>query len=160
MRFSLRTMLAISAMVAAACALLFYPNVYLTTCFFTFIILFLSYGLSAAVLGIGERRAYWVGFTIFATTYFFAAFYGDLQPNYRNEYTYRLLTSVLLDRADNWLNLQRPIRGQDFEFTNLQVTMPVGHAVITVIVGVLGGIVAQARFGRRADLKLVGLPRK
>ena len=150
MRFSLRMLLAISAMVAAACALLFYPNVYLTACFFTFIILLLSYGLSAAVLGSGERRAYWAGFTIFAAIYFFTAFYGDLQPNYRNEYTYRLLTSVLLDRADNWLNLQRPIRGQDFEFTNLQVTMPVGHAIITVIVGVIGGFVAQARFGRRA----------
>src|SRR3954471_2201320 len=144
MRFSLRTLMAISALVAAACALLFYPNTYLNACFFTLIIFVLSYGVAVAILGTGERRAYWAGFTIFAGIYFLAAFYGDLQPNYRNEYTYRLLTSVLLQRADDWLNLQRPARGQDFGFTSLQVTMPVGHAVITMIVGAVGGLVSKS----------------
>src|SRR4051812_31180144 len=101
MRFSLQTLLAVFAIIAVGCAGIFYPNAYLTTSFFTLTILVLSYGLTAAVLGDGDQRAYWIGFTIFGGVYFFAAFYGDLQPNYRNEYTYRLVTSQALRSFDD-----------------------------------------------------------
>ena len=88
-------------------------------------------------------RAFWIGFVVFGGVYFLAAFYGDLQPNYRNEYTFRLVTSVFLNLVDGWLNKLSPARGNNFSFTDLHVTLPIGHAVFTMLVGLLGGTVAE-----------------
>lgn len=91
----------------------------------------------------GTARAYWLGFAICGGAYFLAAFYGDLEPNYRNEYTFRLITSTFLCSIDAWLNQLRPVRGIGFNDTGLEITMPVGHAVFTLVVGLLGGAFAE-----------------
>jgi hypothetical protein len=148
MRYSTKSLFLTFTLVAAGCAAIFYPNEYLITGFFTATLAILMFALAAAAVGRGTVRAYWIGFVVFGGVYFLAAFYGDLQPNYRNEYTYRLVTSELLTLVDGWLNELRAERGLNFSFTALHVTLPIGHAVSTVLLGLLGGGVTEWLFRR------------
>lgn len=148
MRFSMKSLLVASALVAAGCAALFYPNEYLTTGFSTATLGVILLALTAAVVSRGATRAYWAGFAIFGGVYFLAAFYGDLQPNYPNVYTFRLITSDVLSSIDGWLNKLRPGRGASCDLTDLAVTMPIGHSVFTMILGLLGGAVAEWLYRR------------
>jgi hypothetical protein len=149
MRFSLKTLLLTFALVGVGCTAIYYPSSDLTAVIYTATLGVLLYAICAAILQRGGGRAYWVGFAVFGGVYFLLAFYGDLQPNYRNEYTFRLITSQALSAIDHWLNLQRPQRGGSTPFTDLQITMPIGHSVLTLLVGLCGG--AVARWIRRQD---------
>ncbi len=149
MRFSMKMLMGAFALLAAGGAAIFYPNEYLTTSFFTATLAILMFALAAAIVCRGSVRAYWIGFAVFGGLYFLAAFYGDLQPNYRNEYTFRLVTSELLTSVDGWLNNVRRERGLNFSFTGLHVTLPIGHAVTTVLLGLLGGAATEWLFVRQ-----------
>ena len=144
----MRTLLVVFALVAAACAAIFYPNVYWTTAFQTAALCMIMFAGVAAAVSRGSVRAYWIGFVIFSGIYFLAAF-SDLRAQLRNEYTFRLTTTVILDRIDQWLNVQRPGRGMNFAFPNLEVTIPIGHAVFALLVGLLGGAVADRLYRRQ-----------
>lgn len=148
MRFSIKTLLIMTSLVAAACAAIFYPNVYWTTAFYTASLGMIMLAAVAAAICRGPVRAYWIGFVIFSGIYFWAAF-TDLQAHYRNEYTFRLITTVMLDRVDQWLSVQRPGRGANFAFPNLEVTMPIGHAVFAMVAGLIGGAVADWLYRRQ-----------
>jgi hypothetical protein len=77
MRFSLKTLLAATTLVALGCVGVLYANAMWSALFTTAAFLFVLFGVLAAVLRRGRARAFWIGFAVFGAGYFGLAIFGE-----------------------------------------------------------------------------------
>lgn len=179
MRYSLKTLLASFALIMVSSAALLYPNRIWAACFFTAILLMVLTGIVAALVRRGPARAYWIGFCVFAGTYFLLSNYGEVQLN-RSQYGRvqslnepRLVSSQLLLWADDWLTKFRPARefaispGAEYMRSGPSPmtfvargttgqTQIIGHCVFTVLLALVGGAVADRLYRREGTAETGG----
>lgn len=176
MRFSLKTMLVVFAVVAAACAGGLYPTRIWAALFFTCGLLLILTGAVAALVRGDAVRAYWIGFTVFAGGYFAVAMFGDVQPNVTREGRIaswdepRLLTSQFLLWADDRLTQFRPDRAAQISSGSAYMragyspmsfaargptgqTLVMGHTLLTLLLGLVGGGMAKWLYSREKSVK-------
>jgi hypothetical protein len=79
MRFSLRTVLILTALVAVTLVGALYPNRTWAAAFYTGTLLSILAACVVSLVGSGVARAYWTGFAVFSSGYFIVAMFGDGQ---------------------------------------------------------------------------------
>jgi len=172
MQFSLKSFLLAIALIASTCAGLLFATRMWAACFFSAVFLLLLFGVIAAIVRTGSKRAYWIGFTICGGVYFLFAVFADSQPHFggsgggilqRNE-PY-LVSSELLLWLDTRLNIASPSQpvpgGSDYLYSvygsPIYFTargreghrLTIGHSAIAVLLGAIGGSFARRAVERR-----------
>jgi len=99
MRFSLKTMLVATTAVAVTCYSLLYATPWLGDFYYTAALATIMLGIVAAIQRQGERRAFWLGFSLVAATYV----WFSIQPSLS-----RLPTSSTLSMQLAGIDLQDP----------------------------------------------------
>ncbi len=74
-RFSLRSLLLMVALIAAACATLRYPSGWLASVWSLAILLILLFAVLASLLCSGPLRPFWIGFAVFGWGYFWLSLF-------------------------------------------------------------------------------------
>jgi hypothetical protein len=139
MRFSLKTLLFVLTLLILSLAAILYPNRIIGACFTTVAIAVIMFGASAAKIHGGAARAYWVGFTVFGGGYlFFATFSGGTIGS-------MLVTTELLTELHRW---RRQAGWATYEGAGYQVTLHVGHSILTILFAVIGGAIANWLYQR------------
>jgi hypothetical protein len=182
MRFSLKTVLLLTALVAVTFVGALYPNRTWAAAFYTGTLLAILSASVVALVGSGVARAYWTGFAVFAGGYFIIAMLGDTQlqvtetsriPAWNEP---RLITSQLLLWVDDRLTRFRPERAKQHAIgatymragyspmTFLAVgptgqTIIIGHSLLAVLIGLIGGIVARLTYRNGCAQKSATEPR-
>jgi hypothetical protein len=159
MRFSLKTLLAITAFVALSIVALLYANAIWATVFTTTIFFLLLFAIvCAATCAIGER-AFWLGAAVFGAGYFIFALFveRELHPEGENRVIIRsgdswtshaphLVTTQLLLWADSRVERSLPSWRRP---AALREFVTIGHSIFTVIAAVAGGWLASRNAKRR-----------
>ena len=168
MSYSLRTMLIVAGVVAIVLACLVYPDPIVGELFFTAGFLLVTFGAVAAIYSRGHRRAFLIGFLILFGSYCWYSLWsttartisGLMQPGMAMGSGIRyfppgIITTRLLYYAYEGLNPdvlsgRQPLSGRSSSprtgeqiYGRLTGFMTVGHTIIGLALGVLGGLVAQ-----------------
>jgi hypothetical protein len=100
-RFSIRQLLLATAFIATGCCALLNASSWVAAAFLGGVTLLLSAAVLFAIYRDGERRAYWIGFTVLGWTYLFLCFSGFLSASslsWHGNIT-ALLAGAIYDRA-------------------------------------------------------------
>jgi hypothetical protein len=169
MRFSLRTVLFLTALVAMTLVGSLYPNRTWAAAFYTGTLLAILFAWVLALASSGVARAYWIGFAVFSSGYFIVATFSDTQLEVTETspiptlYEPRLLTGQLLLWADDVLTKFRPERANQHAIGTTYMragyspmtfvavgptgqTLIIGHSLLAVLLGVIGGIVGRRTY--------------
>jgi hypothetical protein len=159
MRFSLKSLLAATLLVALGCVGVFYASRVMAAWFFTATLLALLFATVAALVRRRAARAYWIGFTVFGAPYFLISIFGDVRPIVNRDGQVsaweepRLLTSQFLLWADNFARQRQPERAASVNpgaaYVTLQMillsrgwsghTLVIGHSLFTMLFALIGG---------------------
>jgi hypothetical protein len=169
MKFSLRTLLILAAVISVLCACLVYPRPIVGDLFYTFGLLLAAYSAIAVIYFRGPRRAFWVGFLILFGGYFCHTVWPSAVHNtwaYFQEnsgvpfvpsgmittrliyYAYEALNPLSAARVasvapSGRLIIPDEVPGQFIAF------MTVAQTTVGMVLGIAGGLVAQRIAGRR-----------
>jgi hypothetical protein len=161
MRFSVKTLLKITAFVALSIAGLLYANAVWSAFFTTSVFFLILFAIVAAALRTSEARVFWFSAAVFGAGYFiFAVFVErELHPEGKHRVIIRsgnswtshaphLVTTHLLLWADSHLERSLPTWRRP---AALREFVTIGHSIFTVIVAVAGGWLGS-RIVKRHDI--------
>jgi hypothetical protein len=161
-RFSLKTLLVATAIVAVSCAGILYANRTWGACFFTASYIAILASIVAMLLTRGQERAFWIGFVVFAVAYFGYAMHGEglheINASGQGKYWQepKLATSAVL----LWLDDSLTRRGQGTRSVEVRGlyqdgknrttygggssvhTLLVGHSIFTLWFALAGGFIS------------------
>lgn len=155
MRFSIRTLLGLTACAAVAFWVMLKADRVLTMVAFTATALVLLYSVVAAIRSQNAQRAYWIGFAVFGWGYFLLfLFIGRSRGSL-------LITNTLLENLVELLirsrELRAPMRALGIRTISPSNILPVGNCVFTLVLATFGGFVAK-HLPLKQNAQTAGLP--
>jgi hypothetical protein len=165
MRFSLKWLLIAVAFVAVGLVALLQANNVWRVAFENASLFALLVATSAAVYSLGERRAFCFGFVMFGLTYFLFGFFSNSRERLLTTTGLRAIHPKLFEAKSDVIPFEEPIDGDVVGTATMlpggvnarvMIVRPrltdfiaVGNAVVCMVFGLLGGVIARAFYRRR-----------
>jgi hypothetical protein len=170
MRFSIKTLLAATALVAASISGLLYANAVWAACFYTGAALVVVIGVTAALVRRGPTQAYWVGFALFGAGYLFLSTTAEGSGRVRRDaITIRLEPQLATARFLSWAHQYmpavdetsprpqgaasqqvpfglQPAAANNFGPQRRRHFVQIGHSLFTLLFALVGGSIGRSLY--------------
>ncbi len=164
MRFSIRTLLIITTFVAVSCVALVYSNAFLATYMTTGAFVCCCFGILAASLRHNRPRAFWIGFAVFGSAYFWFSMneheidprgYGAIVTLQSSDLVVepRMATTKLLLWLYPYDAGALADASGNFIYGKARYLVEIGHAIFTVLFAVIGGWIGTWLYARETALR-------